>query len=160
MRNMRKVAPGFRVRKFEEGGSMGDPKRDKLDPKQDFIRRAQEITGRQLAILPQLEGLDYEKLQGMSDDEMQSLLNLVKSVAPEKKGDVTGGISNVMGNLEEIKDVISGLRENYDLDTKMLLDSIISAKDLGFVKAGLLRGAAKTAGLYRRGGRVRVIKNK
>jgi len=157
---MRKVAPGFRVRKFEEGGSMGDPKRDKLDPKQDFIRRAQEITGRQLAILPQLEGLDYEKLQGMSDDEMQSLLNLVKSVAPEEKGDVTGGISNVMSNLGEIKDVISGLRENYDLDTKMLLDSIISAKDLGFVKAGLLRGAAKTAGLYRRGGRVRVIKNK
>ncbi len=160
MKSIRTRRPGFRVRRFEEGGSMGDPKRDKLDPKQDFIRRAQEITGRQLAILPQLEGLDYEKLQGMSDDEMQSLLNLVKSVAPEDKGDVTGGISNVMGNLGEIKDVISGLRENYDLDTKMLLDSIISAKDLGFVKAGLIRGAAKTAGLYRRGGRVRVIKNK
>ena len=57
------------------------------------------------------------------------------------------------------QDVISGLRTNYDLDTKQLLDSIITAKDLGFVKAGLLRGAAKTAGLYRRGGRVRVIKN-
>jgi len=155
---MRKVAPGFRIRKFEEGGSMGDP--TSPNPKEDFIKRAQEITGRPLSILPQLEGLDYEKLQGMSDDEMQSLLNLVKSVAPEEKGDVSGGIGNVMGNLGEIKDVISGLRENYDLDTKQLLDSIITAKDLGFVKAGMLRGAAKTAGLYRRGGRVRVIKNK
>jgi hypothetical protein len=159
MKSITTRKPGFRVRRFEEGGSMGDPKRDKLDPKQDFIRRAQEITGRQLAILPQLEGLNYEKLQGMSDDEMQSLLSLVQSVAPEDKSDMAGGISNVMSNLGEIQDVISGLRTNYDLDTRQLLDSIITAKDLGFVKAGLIRGAAKTAGLYRRGGRVRVIKN-
>ena len=159
---MRKVGPGFRVRRrFDMGGSMGEPTNPTSpDPKADFIQRAQEITGSPLSILPNLEGLNYEKLQGMSDDEMQSLLTLVQSVAPEEKGDVSGGIGNVMGNLGEIKDVISGLRENYDLDTKQLLDSIISAKDIGMIKAGLIKGAAKTAGLYRRGGRVRVIKNK
>lgn len=158
MKSIRTRRPGFRVRRrFDMGGSMGDP--TSPDPKADFIQRAQEITGRPLSILPSLEGLNYEKLQGMSDDEMQSLLTLVQSVAPEDKGDVSGGISNVMSNLGEIKDVISGLRENYDLDTKQLLDSIISAKDIGMIKAGLIRGAAKTAGLYRSGGRVRVIKN-
>ena len=156
---MRKVGPGFRVRrKFDMGGSMGDPTTP--DPKADFIKRAQEITGRPLSILPSLEGLNYEKLQGMTDDEMQSLLTLVQSVAPEDKGDVSGGIKNVMSNLGEIKDVISGLRENYDLDTKQLLDSIISAKDIGMIKAGVIKGAARGVGLYRRGGRVRVIKNK
>ena len=75
-----------------------------------------------------LQGLDYERLQAMSDDEMKGLLDLVNRLKPEDKGDVSGGIGNAMDNLDEIKGVIGGLRDNYGLDTEKLLDSILKER--------------------------------
>ena len=94
----------------------------------------------------------------MSDDEMKSLLDFVQKLAPEEKGDVSGGISKAFESLGEIKGVIGGLRDEYGLDTKKLLDSILKQRGAGLIKSGLIKGAAKTAGLYRGGGRFRILK--
>jgi len=134
-----------------------DPKSPR-DPKQDFITRAKGLTGKPLQGFENLEGLDYERLQGMSDDEMRSLLDFVQKLSPEEKGDVSGGISKAFENLGEIKDVIGGLRDNYGLDTKKLLNSILEERGTGYLKSGLIKGAAKTAGLYRDGGSFRILK--
>jgi len=133
----------------------GDPEKDS---KQAFIERARNLTGRNLSGIENLEGLNYDKLKGMSEKEMGALLDLVKRMSPEEKGDVSGGISNALSNLGEIKDVVSGLRENYDLDTQKLIDSILKEKDAGWVKSNLVRAAAKTAGIYNTGGRYKVLK--
>lgn len=137
----------------------GNPK-SPVDPKADFMRRAQEMTGRELKGMENIKGLDYDKLSGMSDEEMQGLLDLVNRLKPSEKGDVSGGISNAMGNIGEIKDVISNLRENYDLDTEALLDSILEERDTGYLKSKLIKGAASAAGLYADGGVLRLRNTK
>ena len=135
-------------------GNPGNP--TAADPKQQFITRAQNLTGKPLKGIENLP-LDFNALQGMSDDEMNSLLGLVQSLAPEDKGDVGGGISNVMSNLGEIKGVVQNLKENYNLDTEALLDAILKQRETGFVKRNLIKGAAKTAGLYAGGGTIRLM---
>lgn len=107
-----------------------------------------------------LKGLDYERLQAMSDDEMKGLLDLVNRLKPEEKGDVSGGIGNAMDNLGEIKEVIGGLRENYGLDTEKLLDSILEERDTGYLKGKMIKGAASMAGLYAGGGLMRLRKDR
>jgi hypothetical protein len=137
----------------------GDPK-GPVDSKSDFMRRAKEMTGRELQGMENVKGLDYDKLSGMSDDEMQGLLDLVNRLKPSDKGDVSGGISNAMGNLGEIKDVVSNLRDKYGLDTEALLDSILEERGTGFMKSQLIKGAASAAGLYADGGLLRLRKTK
>lgn len=131
-----------------------DPK--PADPKQQFISRAQALSGKPLRGIENLP-LDFEALQGMSDDEMNQLLDLVQRISPAEKGDVGGGISNAMGNLGEIKGVVKNLQENYNVDTESLLDGILEQKGVGFVKRNLIKGAAKTAGLYAGGGTIRLM---
>lgn len=140
------------VRKYEEGGH--------VDYKTAFIDRAKALTGRELQGIGDLQGLDYTRLAKMSDDEMNGLLDLVKRMSPAEKGDVSGGISNAMGNLGEIKDVIGNLRDNYGLDTEKLLDSILEQKDVGWAKSALIKGAASTAGLYADGGVLKLRQTK
>lgn len=142
------------LRRFEEGGKSGNPG----DPKATFMKRAQGITGRPLEGMENLQGLDYERLQNMSDDEMKGLLDLVNRLKPEDKGDVSGGIGNAMDNLGEIKDVIGGLKENYGLDTEKLLDSILEERDTGYLKGKMIKGAASMAGLYAGGGLMKLRK--
>jgi len=135
-------------------GNPGNP--TAADPKQQFITRAQNLTGRPLAGIENLP-LDFAALQGMSDDEMNQLLDLVERLKPQDKGDVGGGISNAMSNLGEIKGVVKNLQDNYNVDTEALLDGILDQRDVGFVKRGLIKGAAKTAGLYAGGGAIRLM---
>ena len=126
--------------------------------KDNFMKRAQGITGRPLAGMENLQGLDYERLQAMSDDEMKGLLDLVNRLKPEDKGDVSGGIGKAMDNLDEIKGVIGGLRDNYGLDTEKLLDSILKERDTGYLKSKMIKGAASMAGLYAGGGLMKLRK--
>ena len=142
------------VRKYKEGGKSGNPG----DPKSAFMKRAQGMTGRPLEGMENLQGLDYERLQAMSDDEMKGLLDLVNRLKPEDKGDVSGGIGNAMDNLDEIKGVIGGLRDNYGLDTEKLLDSILKERDTGYLKSKMIKGAASMAGLYAGGGLMKLRK--
>lgn len=135
-------------------GGPGDPK--ETDPKQEFIQRARDLTGKPLKGLENLP-LDFASLRGMSDQEMSDLLGLVKRLAPEDRGDVAGGISNVMGNLGEIRGVVQNLQEKYNVDTESLLDGILDQRGVGFVKRGVIKGAAKTAGLYAGGGTIRLM---
>ena len=137
----------------------GDPK-GSGDSKSDFMRRAQKMTGRELQGMENIKGLDYDKLSNMSDDEMKGLLDLVNRLKPAEKGDVSGGISKAMGNLGEIKDVVSNLRDKYGLDTEALLDSILEERGTGFMKSQLIKGAASAAGLYAEGGVLRLRKTK
>lgn len=137
----------------------GDPK-PSSDPKMDFMNRAKSLTGRELKGMENLKGLDYDKLSGMSDDEMQGLLDLVNKLKPEEKGDVSGGISKAMGSLGEIKDVVANLRDKYGLDTEALLDSILEERDTGFMKSQLIKGAASAAGLYADGGVMKLRRTK
>lgn len=143
------------IRRYESGGKSGNSG----DPKSTFMKRAQGITGRPLEGMENLQGLDYERLQGMSDDEMKALLDLVNRLKPENKGDVSGGIGKAMDNLSEIKDVIGGLRENYGLDTEKLLDSILKERDTGYLKSKMIKGAASMAGLYAGGGLMKLRKS-
>lgn len=142
------------VRKYDEGGKTGNPG----DAKSSFITRAKGLTGRELAGMENLKGLDYERLQTMSDDEMKSLLDLVNRLKPEDKSDVGGGIKKSMENLGEIKDVVGGLREKYGLDTKKLIDSILKERDTGYIKSKMIKGAASVAGLYAGGGLLKLRK--
>lgn len=168
----------MKLRKYNVGGALNNPpstakavanamgsdvppmKSNTGDPKADFMRRAQEMTGRELQGMENIKGLDYDKLSSMSDDEMQGLLDLVNRLKPAEKGDVSGGISNAMGNLGEIKDVVSNLRDKYGLDTEALLDSILEERGTGFMKSQLIKGAASAAGLYADGGVLRLRKTK
>ena len=142
------------VRNYDEGGKSGNPG----DPKATFMKRAKGITGRPLEGMENLQGLDYERLQGMSDDEVKGLLDLVNRLKPEDKGDVSGGIGKAMDNLSEIKGVIGGLRDNYGLDTEKLLDSILKERDTGYLKSKMIKGAASVAGLYAGGGLMKLRK--
>lgn len=168
----------MKLRKYNVGGAFNNPpstgkavanamgsdvppmKSNPSDPKAEFMSRAQKMTGRELQGMENIKGLDYDKLSGMSDEEMKGLLDLVNRLKPSEKGDVTGGISNAMGNIGEIKEVISNLRENYDLDTEALLDSILEERDTGYLKSKLIKGAASAAGLYADGGLLRLRKTK
>lgn len=143
------------LRRFEEGGKSGNPG----DPKAAFIERAKGLTGRDLAGMENLQGLDYDRLKDMSDEEMEGLLDLVNRLKPEDKDDVSGGIGNAMDNLGEIKGVIGGLRDNYGLDTEKLLDSILAERDTGYLKSKMIKGAASMAGLYADGGLIRLRKS-
>jgi len=143
------------LRRFEEGGKSGNTE----DPKAAFIQRAKGLTGRDLAGMENLQGLDYGRLKDMSDEEMEGLLDLVNRLKPEDKDDVSGGIGNAMGNLGEIKGVIGGLRDNYGLDTEKLLDSILQERDTGYLKSKMIKGAASVAGLYADGGLIRLRKS-
>ena len=153
----------MKLRKYNAGGALnnpGNPADKGANAKAAFLERAQNMSGRELKGLTDLPGLDFDKLQNMSDDEMKGLLDLVQRMAPSEKGDVSGGISNAMGNLGEIRDTIQGLRDNYDLDTRALVDGILDQKDVGFVKSGLIKGAASAAGLYAKGGVMKLRKTK
>lgn len=144
------------LRRFEGGGKSGPSG----DPKAAFIERAKGLTGRELAGMENLQGLDYEKLKGMSDEEMNSLLDLVNRLKPAEKGDVSGGISNAMDNLGEIKGVVGGLRDKYGLDTEKLLDGILEERGTGYLKGKMIKGAASMAGLYANGGLMRLRKDR
>ena len=153
----------MKVRKYNAGGALnnpGDPSTKGANAKAAFLERAQKMSGRELKGLTDLPGLNFDKLQNMSDDEMKGLLDLVQRMAPSEKGDVSGGIKNAVGNLGEIRDTIQGLRDNYDLDTRALVDGILDQKDVGFVKSGLIKGAASAAGLYAKGGVMKLRKTK
>lgn len=142
------------IKRYEEGGKSSGPG----DSKSAFITRAKGLTGRDLAGIENLQGLDFDRLQGMSDEEMEGLLELVNRLKPEEKGDVSGGIGNAMENLGEIKDVVGGLRDKYGLDTEKLLDSILEEKDTGYLKSKMIKGAASMAGLYAGGGIMKLRK--
>lgn len=144
------------LRRFEEGGKSGNP----VDPKAAFIERAKGLTGRELTGMDTLQGLDYERLQNMTDEEMEGLLDLVNRLKPEDKGDVSGGIGKAMDNLGEIKGVIGGLRDNYGLDTEKLLDSILKEKGTSYLKGKMIKGAASMAGLYAGGGLMKLRKDR
>jgi len=153
----------MKLRKYEAGGALnspGDPAKKGADARSEFLERAQKMSGRELKGLTDLPGLNFDKLKGMSDDEMKGLLDLVQRMAPEDKGDVSGGIKNAMGNLGEIKDTVQGLRDNYDLDTRSLVDGILDQRGTGFIKSGLIKTAASAAGLYAKGGFMKLRKTK
>lgn len=168
----------MRLRKYNVGGALNNPpstaksvanamgsdvppmKSNPGDSKADFMRRAQEITGRELKGMENIRGLDYDKLSNMSDEEMQGLLDLVNRLKPEDKNDIGGGISNAMGSIGEIKDVVKNLRDKYDLDTEELLNSILEEKGVGRIGSGMIRTAAQVGGLYADGGVMRLRKTK
>lgn len=133
----------------------GDPK----DPKKAFIDRARAVSGKDLKGFSEMNlGLDYNKLQGMSNEEMNALLSLVQRMAPDEKGDVGGGISKAMGSLGEIKSVVGGLRDNYGVNPKSIVEGVIEHKNPGFIKSNLIRAGAKAAGLYMGGGKMSLVK--
>lgn len=134
-------------------GNPGNP--NAVDPKQQFITRAQNLTGKPLAGIENLP-LDFAALQGMTDEEMNQLLDLVQRVAPEDPKSIRGGISNAMGNLGEIKETVNNLKDKYNIDTKALIDGILEEKEVGRIGSGLIRTAASVAGYYAGGGAVKL----
>ena len=123
------------------------------DPKKEFIERARNLTGKPLDDFAQMNlGLDFTRINQMSDDEVMELFDLIGSLAPEEKGDQGAVIENIRGNFDNIKTTLSGLTENYGVN----VDGIIEFKYMGFLKGKTLKGLAKAAGLYAGGGVIKL----
>ena len=127
-------------------GDQNDPPQE--DPRQSFYRRAQKVSGRPLQGFENIRGLDYQKLMNMSDEEMMGLLDLVNRMAPEEKGDVSGGIGKAFENLPEIKSQAQSLSQDYGVDFPEVLDSIFELRETPWYKRKAIELAAKTAGIY------------
>ena len=141
----------MRITKYSAGGAMDG------DPKKEFIERARNLTGKPLDDFAQMNlGLDFTRINQMSDDEVMELFDLIGSLAPEEKGDQGAVIENIRGNFDNIKTTLSGLTENYGVNVEGILDGIIEFKDMGFLKGKTLKGLAKAAGLYAGGGVIKL----
>jgi hypothetical protein len=150
----------------------GDPKGPKKsgDPKADWIGRATSIADTGDFPLGNLAGLDYEKMQDMTDEEMKGLLGMIKTF--EMPRDEEGKLKllefkeQLGERLPEIKETLKGLTDNYGLDTEALLESILdNAKDykgepLGWGAKKSAKAAAWASDLYADGGVLRLRKTK
>tara|TARA_R110002020_G_scaffold164222_2_gene350745 strand:+ start:286 stop:762 length:477 start_codon:yes stop_codon:yes gene_type:complete len=143
------------IRKYNMGGAVhGDPK----DSKASFLDRARRITNRPLDKFSQMDlGLDFNRVNEMSDEEIGQLFDLIGSLAPEQKGDTEGVVGNITSNLGNIKDTLQGLTENYGVNVEDMLDGVIDHNDMGWLKGGAIKTAAKVAGLYSGGGVIKLL---
>lgn len=130
----------------------GDPKGAKKssDPKADWLGRATSIADTGDFPLENLAGLDYEKMQNMTDEEMKGLLGMIKTFKmprdEEGKLKLLEFKDQLSERLPEIKETLKGLTDNYDLDTEALLQSILdNAKDY---KGEPLSNAAKKSAMW------------
>jgi hypothetical protein len=157
------------IRRYEEGGMMGDPSDPKKDSKSAFIERARDLVDLKDFPVENLEGLDYDKMMNMSDDEMKGLLGMISTFKmprdEEGKLKVFEFTQQLEERLPEIKKTLGGLTENYGLDTKPLLQSILdNSKDfegepLGWGAKKAAMGSAWGAGLYAGGGLMKLRKS-
>jgi len=154
------------LRRFESGGKSSNPG----DPKADFIKRASALVDLGDFPVENLEGLDYEKMQNMTDEEMKGLLGMIQTFKmprdEEGKLKLLEFKDQLQERLPEIKETLGGLTENYNLDTGPLFESILdNSKDykgepLGWGAKNSAKAAAWAADLYADGGLMRLRKDR
>lgn len=148
---------------------MGDPSGPKKESKSAFIERARDLVDLKDFPVENLEGLDYDKMMNMSDDEMKNLLGMIQTFKmprdEEGKVKVLEFTQQLEKRLPEIKKTLGGLTENYGLDTEPLLQSILdNSKDfkgepLGWGTKKAAMTAASWNDLYAGGGLMKLRKS-
>ena len=134
------------MRFYKKGGDTGD-----------IITRAESVTGKNLQKLRDA-GIDTEKFEGMSDDDIMAMYELVQKYKsqfqPKEKGDIGAVISSVKSNLPQIRgdmDRVSKMTGVSKDDMKSMAQKLVDQSDKMnyFTKKGVNAGIAT---LLKRGG--------
>ena len=126
---------------YAEGGVIGvtNPtgEGEPTEPEKDYYSsveaKLQNLTGKPLEGLQNIQGFDWQKADELSSEELGSLNDLVTSIGGGTKGDSGNVIANAKKNLPQIREQIGALQEKGVVDPRVAVKSILKEKGTGRV---------------------------
>ena len=143
---------------FAEGGVIGltnptnpSEEGEPTEPEKDYYAsveaKLQEMTGKPLEGMENIQGFDWQKADALSNEELGAINSLVTAVGGGTKGDSGRAISNAKDMLPEIKMQLGALEEKGIIDTPVAIKSILDEKGVTGLKRWGIEQALKLAGL-------------
>jgi len=137
----------MRVTKEPTPTGEGEPTEPEKDYYSSVEAKLQEMTGKPLEGLQNIQGFDWQKADELSSEELGVLNDLVTSVGGGTKGDSGKAISNAREVLPEIKARLAELEGKGIIDTPVAIDSILDEKGVTGIKRWGIEQALKIAGI-------------
>lgn len=132
--NMKSEGGMMRVTKESNPTGDGGPTEPEKDYYSSVEAKLQEMTGKPLKGLQNIQGFDWQKADALSSEELGVLNDLVTSIGGGTEGDTGNVIANAKENLPQIREQIGALEEKGIVDPRVAVKSILKEKGAGRVK--------------------------